>query len=231
MAEALSGPFLAIDTATRTAVVAVGDGSGAPRSAREWAVGHRHGETLLPAIDAALAAGGVAARDLGGIVVGIGPGSFTGLRVGMTVAKTMAYGLGLPIAGVGTLAALALAAGVDGGVTVVLPAGPSDRYVARYRVGRGGVTEVKAPRIAPPSEEVRPTSGALVAVDVSSAPPEATALGEAAVERLSDALLRLGAERLAAGGDDVAALVPAYATLPRGLTPAVSESGWSPDLR
>ena len=234
MTRRTTGPLLAIDTATRSAVVAVGEpvGRGAHR---RWAVGHRHGETLLPMIEEALVDAGIGLGDLLGIVVGIGPGSFTGLRVGLTVAKTMAYGLSLPIAGIGTLEALALASGSRGEVHVVLPAGPSDRYVAQYRIDDGTVTQLHPPRLAPPGEPVA-TDGddaTFVAVDLEETWfDEATRQrGAVAVERLGPVLLQLGAARLAAGGDEAATLVPAYVTLPRGLAPALVESEWSPDLR
>jgi hypothetical protein len=72
----------------------------------------------------------------------------------------------------------------------------------------------------------------LVAVDLPDrAPAEAMALGVRAEERLSAALLRLGAVRIAAGGDDVARLVPEYVTLPRGIGAVKGEVRWSHDRR
>src|SRR4029077_14054266 len=59
----------------------------------------------------------------------IGPGGFTGLRVGLATAKTLAHGLGRPIVGIGTAVALAAASSDTGALTVVLPAGPRDRYL------------------------------------------------------------------------------------------------------
>jgi hypothetical protein len=70
----------------------------------------------------------------------------------------------------------------------------------------------------------------LVAVDLPDrAPAEALALGAQAEEGLSAALLRLGAARIAAGGDDVARLVPEYVTLPRGIAAVKGEVRWSHD--
>jgi hypothetical protein len=72
----------------------------------------------------------------------------------------------------------------------------------------------------------------LVAVDLPDrAPREALALGLRAEEGLAAALLRLGVARLAAGGDDVARLVPEYVTLPRGVLIAKGEVRWSHDHR
>ncbi len=226
--------LLAIDTATRSAVVAVGDGVAPPVAQHGWAVGHRHGETLLPRIEDALREAGAGARDVRGLVVGVGPGSFTGLRVGMTVATTLAYGLAVPIVGIGTLEALAAASGAAGDVVVTLPAGPTDRYVGRYRVRDGRVETIEAPRLVPPGEALPRDAGSLVAVDANggTVDPDGSDQGAAAVGRLGDVLLRLGAARIEARDvDDTSALVPAYVTLPRGLPPALAESAWSPDLR
>ena len=118
---------------------------------------------------------------------------------------------------------------------VALPAGPSHRYVARYRVSPGGRPDVLAPpRLVPPDASLGDRDDVLVAVDMdgTEADAAATERGASAVPRLGDALLRLGTARLAAGdADDAAELVPAYVTLPRGLSPAVAEREWSPDLR
>ncbi|HEX5467274.1 MAG TPA: tRNA (adenosine(37)-N6)-threonylcarbamoyltransferase complex dimerization subunit type 1 TsaB [Candidatus Limnocylindrales bacterium] len=106
----MNRPLLAIDTATRRACLAIGDGRGRALAERGWDARERHAETLLDELDALLAEVGLRPADLGGIVAGIGPGAFTGLRVGLATAKTLAHGLGLPIAGLATTAALALAA-------------------------------------------------------------------------------------------------------------------------
>jgi tRNA threonylcarbamoyl adenosine modification protein YeaZ len=175
-----------------------------------------------------LTAHGVVLADLAGIVVGTGPGAFTGLRVGLATAKALARGLEIPIAGVPTSEALLAAASVAGAVegtrlVLLLPAGPSDRVLVaagEARLIRGG-------------EEPELTAGTVVvAVDLPNrAPEEALALGERAGSGLATALVRLGAEKLAAGGDDVARLVPEYVTLPRGVASVKGEVRWSHDLR
>lgn len=184
--------LLAIDTATSRASLALGDPNGRPLCGRDWTPGHRHAETIVEQLADLLAEQGLRPNDLGAIVVGTGPGAFTGLRVGLATAKTLAHELDRPIVGVATTAALALAAAGRprgarvgaprvaasgsaatagarpvGGVTVVLPAGPSDRYVARYHVGWPGpgswpaVDLVDGPRLLGPSEnhEVTGTEG------------------------------------------------------------------------
>ena len=102
---------LAFDTATAVATSALVDG--------EEVLGERasRAQTLLEDVDALLRQGGAHPRDLGALVVGTGPGSFTGVRIGLAVARGLALSLGLEGAGVSTLAALA--AGAPGAVPVV----------------------------------------------------------------------------------------------------------------
>ncbi|MGH2467814.1 MAG: tRNA (adenosine(37)-N6)-threonylcarbamoyltransferase complex dimerization subunit type 1 TsaB, partial [Candidatus Limnocylindrales bacterium] len=201
----------------------------------------RHAETILEQLGELLAAAELRPADLSAIVVGTGPGAFTGLRVGLATAKTLAHELDRPIVGIATAAALALAAhqaagesGAVASVTVLQPAGPADRYVASYRLGSGPVEALEPPRLVAPEEPIEDTA-TLVAVDPrerawAGVPAGAVELGRLALDGLGPALLLLGARRLASGeADDVAALVPTYVSLPRG---ASSEgAAWSPDLR
>lgn len=207
------GPLLVIDTATTRAVIALGAPDGTLVEARAWTAGYRHGEELLARVEGLLADRGVAAGDLGGLIVGTGPGAFTGLRVGIATAKALAYALHLPIAGVVTGAALLAAAGdgPDEPRVLLQPAGPSDRVLSR-----AGETPVILPGGTDP--ELRDGEH-LVAVDLAGrAPEDASARGDAAHDGLAAALLAAGARRLAAGdADDLARLVPEYVTLPRGV--------------
>jgi len=226
---------LAIDTATSRATLALGSlADGSLVAADTWPGAHAHAETLLPRLQALLANAGVGLDAVGGIVVGIGPGGFTGLRVGLATAKTLAHGLRRPIAGVGTAAALAAANGDTGDVTVCLPAGPRDRYLVPIPDDGTGARLV-APSafeawLAAPAH----ASASVVAVDLDdpAIPVDARRRGAIALEGLAGALLRLGTAALADGrADDVLALVPAYVTLPRGIGPAPEGAAWSPDLR
>ena len=121
--------ILAIDSATTRVVVAAGTLDGTLLDAEDWPAGYRHGETLLPAIDALLGRLGIERDRLAAIVVGTGPGAFTGLRVGIATAKGIAHALGRPIIGIPTGEALLSDAGDD--AVLLLPAGPSDRLVVR----------------------------------------------------------------------------------------------------
>ena len=94
--------------------------------------GAARGRGILPAVEALLAAAGRTAADLEAVVVDVGPGSFTGIRVGVTTAKSLAWALGLPVTGVLSLAALARAAPPERAVLAVRDAGRGRLYHARF---------------------------------------------------------------------------------------------------
>ena len=213
--------LLAIDSATTRVVVALGGADGTLIDSSDWPAGYRHGETLLPAIDDLLGRAGIDRADLAAVVVGTGPGAFTGLRVGIATAKGLAHGLGCPIIGVST--AEALLAGAVRGSVLLLPAGPSDRLLVRHG---------QPARLIPAGTEPELETGeTVVAVDLAErASAEAVARGEVARAGLAAALVAIGAERLGAGAvDDLAGLVPEYVTLPRGVRSESGEVAWSHD--
>jgi tRNA threonylcarbamoyl adenosine modification protein YeaZ len=231
----MGGHLLAIDTATSRATLAIGAlPEGSLIGGDAWPGAHAHAETILPRLAALLSATGITREAIAGVVVGVGPGGFTGLRVGLATAKTLAHGLRRPIVGVGTAEALAAAAGLPGRATVIMPAGPRDRYLVPPPSDGAGA-RLLAPAaleawLAGPSHE----PATLVAVDLEDAAiaVEAHRRGAVALDGLGPALLRIGAQALATGrADDVAALVPAYVTLPRGIPLSAEGSAWSPDLR
>jgi tRNA threonylcarbamoyladenosine biosynthesis protein TsaB len=229
-----SGWLLAFDTATSQVVVAAGAADGALIASRAVPADHRHGERLLPTVEALMAETGLQLAGLGGVIVGTGPGAFTGLRSGLATAKTIAHELGVGIAGVSTGSALLAAAVATGSVTpklLLLPAGPHDRVAVH-----AGEAPMLLPGGAGDAEAIVEEDGPdTIAVDLAGrAGDGALARGSAAVAGLPSALLALGAARLAAGSDDPATLVPAYVTLPRGVGPGLDvEEGvsWSRDRR
>lgn len=147
----MSGLVLAIDTATPavTAGVARRDASGVKVLGERVTLDARaHAEQLTPNVLGAMADAGVAMADLDAVVVGCGPGPFTGLRVGMATAAAYAHALDVPVYGVCSLDAI----GIDtlGEALVVTDARRREMYWARYRDGvRVGGPEVSAPADVP----------------------------------------------------------------------------------
>ena len=221
--------YVAIDTATTRAVVAAAALDGTPLGITTWIVGRTHGEQLLPAIGRLHGEANLHRSRIRGVIVGTGPGAFTGLRVGIATAKALAHELGVPIVGVSTGEALLHAANGGAGRSpnhvLLLPAGPNDRLALRAG---------EAPLLLPGgTEPVHGTNDILVAVDLDDrAPADAVARGEQAREGLARTLVRLGSARLRAGDvDDLARLVPEYVSLPRGVRAESGEVAWSRDHR
>jgi tRNA threonylcarbamoyl adenosine modification protein YeaZ len=139
--------LLAFDTATPHVTVALHDGDSVVAS-YESEESMRHGEMLAPGIEQVLSAAGATVKDLTALAVGVGPGPFTGLRVGLVTARTLAFSRGIPVHGVCTLDILA-AAGIDAGLdefVVATDARRKEVYVASYVAGR----RVSGPQVLKP---------------------------------------------------------------------------------
>jgi tRNA threonylcarbamoyl adenosine modification protein YeaZ len=216
-----TGWLLVLDTATSTIVVAAGLRDGSLLAADAFEGRYRHSQELLSAIERLLAGAKLRLPNLAGVVVGTGPGAFTGLRVGLATAKTLAHELRVPVVGVATSAALLAAAG--DATTLLLASGPRDRL----RIERDRVPVVVDADAAEGAGDV--------AVDLDGrASDAALERGRRAVAGLAASLLRIGAARLRAGeSDDPERLVPAYAVPPRGAPATDAEGGvaWSRDPR
>lgn len=133
--------LLALDTATPTltvGLVELTDTGLTQRSLRAQPSARRHAELLMPAVDAACRDAATRLRDLDAVVVGVGPGPYTGLRVGMVTAAALGDALDLPVHGVCTLDAIARDAvdaapdGLDGDLLVVSDAKRREVYWATY---------------------------------------------------------------------------------------------------
>ncbi len=146
----MTGPVLALDTSTEIGSVVVGEGE---RLLAEVVlrVGAGHSVALLPAIDFAMRSAGLSPADLTAVVVGGGPGSFTGLRIGAATAKGIVHARGLPLyAYSGLLAAAAGCWRVERPVCALFDARRRDVYAACYRFGgERGIEEIFAPVALP----------------------------------------------------------------------------------
>jgi tRNA threonylcarbamoyladenosine biosynthesis protein TsaB len=143
--------ILGLDTATPATVVAVlPDRGDAIELRHEPAPGERpgHAAQLLPLAERALRAAGATFADVRRIGVGVGPGTFTGLRIGVATARALAQASGAELAAVSTLHALAEAAGDDRSVLAVLDARRGEAFVASYSPG----ARLTAPLAVPPEE-------------------------------------------------------------------------------
>lgn len=217
--------LLALETATHRLSVALWlDGRILERAAE---LPNGSSEWLLPNVHALLAEAGSGLRSLDGIAFGAGPGSFTGLRLAAGCAQGLACGLDVPVIGVGTLEALALASGELRAYTC-LDARMNEVYVAAYEKG----VEVIAPLVCPPEQvpvpagegwigcgdgfaayggrlpkfactrpELRPTADAVARLAAPRfARGEGVAAGEAMPLYVRDKVALTTAERLARGG-------------------------------
>ncbi|MFD6446785.1 tRNA (adenosine(37)-N6)-threonylcarbamoyltransferase complex dimerization subunit type 1 TsaB [Promicromonospora sp. NPDC060204] len=130
---------LALDTSAAVAVSLV-DEEGARLASRSSDERRRHAESLAPLISEILDEAGIERADLTAVVAGTGPAPFTGLRVGLVTARTLALSLGIPVLGVPSLDALAVQAVSDLGLRAgqeILATSDARRkevYWARYRV-------------------------------------------------------------------------------------------------
>jgi tRNA threonylcarbamoyl adenosine modification protein YeaZ len=201
---------LGIDTATDVRAGLARDGQVATSDAVEDR--RAHAEQLLPLVQRVLAAGDATPKDLTGIVVGVGPGPFTGLRVGVAAAVTLAQALGISVRGVCSLDVVALEWAGRGdapaGFVVVADARRKEVYWAGYDASG---TRVEGPFVTAPDE----------VPDLPLAGPGATLTGrECSGPDATDAgLMAAAGDRLADAG-----LEPLYLRRPDAVVPTTRKS-------
>lgn len=132
--------ILAIDTSCKTAMVSLSE-NGIVIAAVQLHDNKTHSVKMLPAVEYVLSAAEAKFEELGAIAVTTGPGSYTGLRIGVTTAKTLAYTLKIPLLGINTLEALAASCdfGGENGNSIVCPlidARNARVYGAVYKNGK-----------------------------------------------------------------------------------------------
>lgn len=138
---------LGIETATT--LVGVGlVGHDGPLAQFEVVRGRRHAEILAPAIEFVCRQADITMDELGCIAVDVGPGLFTGMRVGIASAKALSYALRIPIVGLPSLDVLAFSARHSGRLVVpVIDARKAEVFYAMYRQVPGGVQQVLPPTV------------------------------------------------------------------------------------
>jgi tRNA threonylcarbamoyladenosine biosynthesis protein TsaB len=196
---------IAIETSTRAPTVAVRRGGATLE--RELAGERPHASDLLPALSRLLAELGARPSEVRTVVVGTGPGSYTGLRVGIATALGLARAHGAALAGVPSTESQVLASVPDGATaTVVIDARAGEVYFARCRRAGTRIETLEAPAVLPAAELLpRLAPGELVLADDDAV--RVAGLGarpDLTIDRRSRpraaAALTLGLERLAAGG-------------------------------
>ncbi len=197
--------LLVMDTSSPAVTAAVHDGDSVVGSAYEHGA-QAHGELLAPVVQRALAEAGARPSDLTHVCAGVGPGPFTGLRVGIVTARVMGEALGIPVHGICSLDVLAFQAAAESGFrldgfAVATDARRKEVYLRTY--DRGG-RPASDPMVVKPADvdaavAAGPVAGpgAWLYADVFADPREPRELDGAAMAELVAGRLEIGAPLLA----------------------------------
>ena len=224
-AGACAGPVLGLETGSASASIGlVNDG----RIVTSLARGVKsHGADLPALVDELLGLAGIRIRDLSAIAIGIGPGSFTGLRIGLSYAKGLVVGARLPIVGVPSLDAIALCGSVSPlarpGISIcsILDARKGEIYVSLYQVVTDALEKRTGDLVVPLDEFASRITGEVLFVGESKAEDarvlavrnggRATVAGAAELRHQGSFIAALGAARVARNDvDEAATLEPLY---------------------
>ncbi|MFQ6110542.1 MAG: tRNA (adenosine(37)-N6)-threonylcarbamoyltransferase complex dimerization subunit type 1 TsaB [Nitrospinota bacterium] len=145
--------LLALDTSTPRAGVALASEEG-PLGELQSTSPLSHSRRILKMVDALLSALGLRLGEVEALACGLGPGSFTGLRIGLATAKGLALSLGVPLVGVSTLEAMASAAGSSGEVCPLIDAKKGEVFCARFRAEGGELMRLTEDRALKPESLV-----------------------------------------------------------------------------
>lgn len=212
---------LAIDTSSNIAVVALSE-HGMPVAELSWRSVHNHTVELMPSIEILLKRAGVGYDVLRGITVALGPGSFNGLRVGISVAKGLALALSAPLVGVSTLEVEAYPFAFTGlPICPVHQSGRGAVAVALFRQDGHGWRRLLEEQLMTVDALLRMTAETTIfcgdGVDMIEAELRQALCGKAIVPppavraRRASVLAEIGWRRLSAGeSDNIASLQPIY---------------------
>lgn len=197
--------LLAIDTSTDYAGIALSTVNGI--ESHIWSAARAQTTTVLPEIDRLVSEAQLTPAHISGLVVATGPGTFTGLRVGLSIAKGIVVARDVPLLGIPTLD-IVFASHLDEEIRAVLPAGRG-RVVSQKR-GEAPLNSTIAELIAISAGELNlPLVGELTSEQLAEI--EAAGIAVQQEHRDPAVLLRLGADRIAAGEvDDAITLQPTY---------------------
>jgi tRNA threonylcarbamoyl adenosine modification protein YeaZ len=205
---------LAVDTSSEAVTAAIANEDGEVLAARTDIAPRGHAELLAPSIAQCLEQAHISAAELNAVVAGIGPGPYTGLRVGLVTAAAFAHALGIPVYGVCSLDAIQ--SQDEGDSIVVTDARRREVYWARYRDGHRTAGPDVASALAVPLDGVTNIAGAAVDLYADAWPAHLTRLPY----RYPDppALVALATDRIVCGAKSEP-LPPLYLRRPDAVVP------------
>ncbi|MEX0625137.1 MAG: tRNA (adenosine(37)-N6)-threonylcarbamoyltransferase complex dimerization subunit type 1 TsaB [Chloroflexota bacterium] len=209
--------IIAIESASSDPSLALTAGDGVAFATDGWAGEGRQASELLPRLLVLLARAGRDLREATAVAVGVGPGSFTGLRVSMSLAKGMALALRVPVVGIPSLEAWLEAE--PRAAAAIVRAGAQDAYLLTRGTAEPQIVAASDLRALVGGSPLAAPSELALAFGLSGTlPPHeaAAAVGRLAAARLS----------LVPGGDDLARLEPWYLRAARGVTSSEAVSRW-----
>lgn len=213
--------FLAFDTSGEMCVLALADEDGTVKAVTVFEGRRTLSRRLMGELDGLLTRSGLTLPDLTAFAIGLGPGSFTGVRVGVTTAKTLAQVTGKPLVGVGTLdayAAVWLMQNEDTSIVPILPSRRGEVYAAVYR-GDRNVEEAFAASLEALTARLGEMGGVIVCGSLHLLPD----WGQRSLTQPwtpPEGLAKIAARRLQSGDtDDPLGLVPLYVVAPSISTP------------
>lgn len=212
----MSGNWLILENSGRVARVGLAREGAIVRRA-ELDTARRHAREMVPTIDGMLRAEALAPRDLTGVIAGRGPGSYTGLRVGLSTAKALAYALGCELRAIDTFAAVAEQAPAEcESVWVIADALQEQVYVQRFDRTAAGWVPFRELRILGVGEWLNElpkgawVSGPGVAVYDSRVPLDCPRVPEAEREARVESAFAVGMHVRPVSREELFALEPLY---------------------
>ena len=204
--------ILGIETSTETGSLALLEG-GETRARAEIDTHERHSARIIPILDRLLAEAGWTVDELEAVGAGLGPGSFTGIRVGLAVARGLSFALKIPLKGVSSFEALARGAEGEGRIAVLADARRGRIYLALYEKRGDGAVAIRPPSCVAAAEAAGLIGGNRVVTPHRERLRSALGMDFPGEEARPDAvwIARIAGEKMAKDrGDERAAAVPLY---------------------